>query len=214
MSKPRSDAVLLNLPEERQEQVWTWCNTPKKDGCAGGLEHAQEQLAADGVKVSLSQLSRFCSWYRLRAEFRAADSAAKDVEEFLKAEAPGMSPEKIAAAGQLVFTMQATRENDAEKFVSLESLRLAKTTAQTRAAFEREKLAIRQAAEKRAQAKLEFEREKWIETSCQKILDAARDGKAREIAERNVSNAEKIAALRETYFADVQAVAEKLELPE
>lgn len=85
--KIRSDAVLLNLPEERQEQIWEWCRKPsEKDGDGntipgtGGFAHARAQLAADGLKVSLRSLSSFFSVYRLKLDMETVENIREAVE--------------------------------------------------------------------------------------------------------------------------------------
>lgn len=219
--KIRSDAVLKNLPKERQEQLAEWCRKKKEIDpstgeviCPGGLDYALEQLLADGVKVSRTTLSDWFKYWRLREDFNTADNASADVAEFLKKEFPGISQEKIGKAQQLVFTIRAANQENTADFVALEQLRLSREIAETTAKFEAAKIEIRQAAEKRSQEKLALEREKWIEQSCQKILKAATDTRAKEIAESKLSNREKIAALRQAYFADVDKAQATLRLPE
>jgi hypothetical protein len=71
------------------------------------------------------------------------------------------------------------------------------------------------AVKKLAQKDRDFtlQREKFITESCEKIMKAARDPKLREVIEDSkLTNAEKIAEIRQAYFADIDAV--KVELPE
>lgn len=145
--KPKSNALLKNLPEERQEQIYGWCNKANDvdaegDPIAGtgGLAFAQAQLAEDGIKVSLTTLSEFARWYALRLTFQRAETQAQEVERMLRSEFPQATPEKIALAGQLVFTMQASNAGDAKTFVALEQLRLSKTIAENVDKVQRAKL--------------------------------------------------------------------------
>lgn len=133
MNKHRSDSVLKNLPEERQAQIIEWINTPKSDDCVGGQKFALEQLAADGIKTSAASLSDFYSWWHLQQTFRRADNFTTQIEESLRKQFPELSSEKIAEAGQLVFTLQATNARDAKEFREMEWLRLAKVTGATKA---------------------------------------------------------------------------------
>ena len=91
----------------------------------------------------------------------------------------------------------------ADVWTATQRLNLDRESAKTRFEFEREKIELRKQAEARSQEKLQFEREKWITESCRKILAAATDQRAKDIAELSVSNEEKIKLLRKTYFADV-----------
>jgi hypothetical protein len=54
----------------------------------------------------------------------------------------------------------------------------------------------------------QFDREKFAVATCDLFLKWSKDQKAREIAAAPISNAEKIAQLRQTFFADVDALQE------
>jgi hypothetical protein len=140
--KPRSDSKLKTLPEDRQAQIVAWSKEPKTDEHPGGLAYAQEQLAADGIRVALSTLSEFCSWYALNQRFARASSRADQVADLLRQQNPNMDPEQVRRLAQSVFTMEALDAGDAETFVSLEHLKLAQDSARTKAEIDREKLAI------------------------------------------------------------------------
>jgi hypothetical protein len=61
-------------------------------------------------------------------------------------------------------------------------------------------------------AAAELAREKLETTTCEKFLVWFKDEKARSIAESNATNTDKIAALRKTYFADVDQLEESGEV--
>lgn len=195
--QPRPDAKLLNLPEERQRQIWEWCKKPAdrdpETGEAipgtGGQTYALAQLAADGCKVSRDTLSRACSFWRLQEDFSVADTEAKQVEEFLRHEFADVTPDKIAKAGQLVFTMRAKNSGDSETFVALENLRLSREIAETKGALEQAKLELRKVAESRSQEALKLEREKFkasirtkVEAGLAEIAEQVKGNKAAEAA--------------------------------
>jgi hypothetical protein len=219
-AKARSDATLRNLPEDRQAQIAEWCekaNDMGEDGKpipkTGGLAYAKEQLAADGVNVSLDTLSRFYRSWLDEQTFKRASGRAQEIEQMLVRQFPDATPEKIAAAGQLVFTMEASNAGDSKTFVALEQLRLSQNIAKSEGEIAKAKLEI--AERKLVQKDRDFglAREKFVSESCEKILKAARDPSTREIAESStLSNSEKIAAIRKAYFADIDAV--NVELPE
>ncbi|MEI6492061.1 MAG: hypothetical protein WCO94_05895 [Verrucomicrobiota bacterium] len=200
--KARSDSKLKTLPEERQEQIIAWAKTPKSETCVGGLAYALEQLAADGIKVSISTLSEFVSWWSLRARYLSADARAKQVEELLKSKDPSMTPERIRELGQALFTMEALDSGDAETFVNLEHLKLKQDSAKFKGSLDL--------------AKYKLDREKFEVESCKRFLSWFKDARAREIADSGLSNADKIARLRETYFADVDKLEAEggIHLPE
>lgn len=64
-------------------------------------------------------------------------------------------------------------------------------------------------------AEIAISREKLEIETCKKFLEWFKDARAKQIAESNATNSEKIAALRQTYFADVEAFEKsgKLKLP-
>lgn len=170
MSKPRSDSKLKNLPEERQEQIAEWCRK--------GLEHAREQLAADGLRVSVRALSEFVSWWGLQQRFRAASSRARQIEEMLAEKAPEMDADQVRKLGQAMFTLEAVDAVDAKGFVRLESLRLDQETAAAKLELERAKLKQRDRRLDQAGValKLAERRVKVAERKLEQLKGALTDG--------------------------------------
>lgn len=95
--KPKSNAVLKTLPEDRQAQIAEWCMRPndvdaetgKPIPKTGGLAYARMQLAADGVAISIAQLGEFFSWWRRRQRYCSALSASEHQRELMEAFRPG-----------------------------------------------------------------------------------------------------------------------------
>jgi hypothetical protein len=188
MSKSRSDSVMKNLPEERQEQIIAWCDTPKTKDCAGGYEHARAQLASDGIKVSLRSLSDFYSWWHLSQDFAQADRQAVDIQELLKSLNVGLTKEQIETAGQMVFTQKAIAMRNAEEFREMEYLKLAKESAATRGRQKDEELSLK--------------RKKFQRDSAKLFLVWFQDEEAKRIASSGGTKAEKIEALGRHLFDD------------
>lgn len=186
--KPRSDSKLKTLPEDRQEQIIAWSMERKTETCPGGLQHAREQLAADGIKVSLSTLSEFVSWWRLQRRFAAASSRAKQIEEMLREQDPSMSPEKVREMGQKIFTLEAVESGDAKSFVALEHLALDQRSAVAKFELEKQKLDV---SKRRLQL-----------LTCEKFLEWFKDERARQIVEGSGTNAQKIEALGQAMFGE------------
>lgn len=168
--QPRPDAKLLNLPEERQAQIWEWCKKPMDrdaDGQpipgSGGQTNARAQLLADGFSVSLAALSSACSFWAMQADFAAANNKTEDWERMLREDFPHLTTERIAAMGQAHYTMQAVSAGDAEKFREMEYLRLAKETGAKNAALADAKLAQKekQLAQKDKEIALAIEKFQW-----------------------------------------------------
>ena len=150
--KTRSDAVLKQMAERSQEfgeKLAGWCRTKKTEDHPGGLQYAREQLAADGTKTSLRQVSEFFSWWEMRESFQAMSSRTENFEALLREEFPDASPEKIAGMTQLHFEIISSNAGNSEDFVNLQYLRLAKDSAATKAGFEKQKIEIRRQSEAR-----------------------------------------------------------------
>lgn len=135
MKKPRSDSKLKNLPREQQEQIADWC---QQDGYAAARARCKAELQ---IETSEAALSGFWQWFSLRSQFEAAAGQAAAAEELMREFDP-QDAAKAEAFGQFVFTQSAVAAQDTETFVKLESLRLAKETARTKASHEARKIAL------------------------------------------------------------------------
>jgi hypothetical protein len=222
MGKVRSDSLLKNLPEDRQEQIMEWCNTPsERDGegktipDTGGLGLARAQLAADGVKVSLRALSDFFSWWQLKRTLELADLDAQEAADWWRTFKPG-DEETARKFGEFMFLQKAVRTQDAEVFTAATMARDMRVGMEGKARLEAEKLALKERQLAQKDEQLRLQREKFEIETCEKILAAVKDAKIKALAESDLPNAAKIAALRQTYFADVDAMQQsgKVVLPE
>lgn len=201
MSKARSDAKLKTLSDEEQDLVVEWLRTKKTAECPGGIRHAREQCKAVlNLDVSNRALSEFLVWWELQQSFSEADIAGQVAEEQMRAFDP-TNADKAVAFGHFVFTRQAIAKGDPGTFVAMERLKLDKESAVFKGALERERL--------------DLDRDKHEVQTCERFLKWYGVKKARSIAESDLSNADKIAKLRQTFFADVDeaAAAGKVVLP-
>lgn len=175
MRKPRSDSKLKTLPEAVQAQIADWC-------AQDSLQSAVLRCAAElqpPVRTSLSAMSEWWAWYRLSATFSQADAHARQVEELLRRQFPGATPEKIAAAGQLVFTMQAANAQDTKEFRELEYLRITKETAFHKVEMDKAKLRQKDAQirQKNEELALQLRRVQVLEAKLESIGKAVKDTK-------------------------------------
>lgn len=201
--KPKSNAILKNLPEERQEQIAEWCAKPNdrdEEGNiipkSGGLAFAQAQLAADGLRVSLETLSRFFSWWQLQLDLKMSF----DVEDQVLA-ATGNAAEARNAAESLLLRLGIARQ-DPELITagtmaidSRRSLDLMEESGRTKAAQKERSLAQKDEDLKIARAK--FQRD-----TCELFLTWFEDKRAKEIVSSNGNHADKIAALGRAMFGE------------
>jgi len=119
----RSDAKLKNLSAEALEDLWRFRNPEE-----GGEKLTLEAIAVEiplrwGFTVSLSTLSEFYSWLRLK---RRMDSAAERAQQarLELAKDPSITPEDLERVAQTVFTAESIEAGNIKGYVSLAKLRL------------------------------------------------------------------------------------------
>jgi hypothetical protein len=141
-AKPKSNAVLKNLPAERQEQIAEWCvkpndldeETKKPIPGTGGFAFARAQLAADGLKVSHSVLVEFFKWWQLEQDLEASFERERQVLEKTG------DPLKARQAGETLLIRLGIASQDPKLIMaaaqvadSRRSLDLSERSAQTKA---------------------------------------------------------------------------------
>jgi hypothetical protein len=139
MKKIRCDAVLLNLPEERQVQIVEWIETPKTATCPGGYQFAREQLAADGMSVSQRALSQFYSAFRRKEFYEGAYQSAED-QKALMLEFDPQNVDRAEAFGDYCFLQESLKARDPKTFVALGNLRETRKKREQFANFTAKKL--------------------------------------------------------------------------
>jgi hypothetical protein len=196
MRKPRSDSKLKTLPEDVQAQIADWC---AQDSLQSAVSRCASELQ---LQTSLASMSEFFAWYRLRATFSQAEQNAQLVEQMLREKFPDATPEKIAAAGQLVFTMQAANANDVETFKDLEYLRVTKESAKFDAEVAKAKLRQKDHQIRQKGEELRLARERFKRDTAELFIKWAEDQRAKEIVAGTGTNAEKIEALGRVMFGE------------
>lgn len=119
--RPRSDSALMSLPDERQRELFDFCDGHRADGLRKVRLLLQEE---QGVTVSLSTLSNWLNWYSLRAKVQGVAAMADDLARILK-ETPGLDLDDatVMRTAQAFFEAKAMQENDAETYVKLAGVR-------------------------------------------------------------------------------------------
>jgi len=172
--KPRVDAKLKTLPEDRQ---WAIADYARDHS----MEDTINWLRQDGISTSLAALSEFLSWHSLRQQMAHNASTVETLlAEFIKNN-PKTSPDAIQQMGQSFFTAMALQSQDPKAWYLTQQVGI-------------------------KQQQLQLEREKFQVLACEYFLQWFKDKQAQEIANSTSSNADKIARLRQTYFADVDAL--------
>lgn len=119
----RADAKLKNLPPEALEELWLMRN-PGEDGQKLTLEAiAVEIPLRHGFTVSVSSLSEFYKWLRLKKRMEAATLRAEQARLSLASD-PNMTPADLARVGQMVFTAETIEDGNVKAYVELVKLQL------------------------------------------------------------------------------------------
>jgi hypothetical protein len=103
--KPRPDAILKTLPEERQEAIVEFARTHS-------LAKTVTWLGESGIIASQSMISKFLPWFDSRQQMFQNESAVEAILERWKRENPGWTQEELDAAGQRFFTEMALKQQD------------------------------------------------------------------------------------------------------
>lgn len=119
----RADAKLKNLHAEALEDLWRFRN-PEEGGEKLTLEAVAVQVEElYGFSVSLSSLSEFYKWLRLKKRMESAAERSSQARLALASD-PGMTPEILARVGQMVFTAETIEDGNVKAYVELVKLQL------------------------------------------------------------------------------------------
>lgn len=145
----RSDAKLKNLPPQALEDLWRF-RYPEEDGEKLTLEAVCVQVQElFGFSCSLSSLSEFYKWLRLKKRMESAAERASQARLAL-AQDPNMTPEMLARVGQMVFTAETIEDGNVKAYVELVKLQLQARSLEINA----RKLKLLEDSAKEAKAKL------------------------------------------------------------
>ena len=119
----RADAKLKNLHPEALEDLWLMRN-PGEDGEKLTLEAiAAAMPALYGFSCSVSSLSEFYKWLRLKKRMESAAERSSQARLAL-ANDPAMTPDMLARVGQMVFTAETIEDGNVKAYVELVKLQL------------------------------------------------------------------------------------------
>ena len=126
--RPRSDSALMSLPDDRQRELFDFCDGLRTEG----LRAIREKLDAEkGVKVSLSTLSNWLNWFSMRSRFSMVAETSDFIARIMK-ETPGLKieDEQVMKAAEAYFTAKSLKESDCDTYVKMMGVR--KGTAEIR----------------------------------------------------------------------------------
>ena len=119
----RADAILKNLSQEMLDVLWRYRN-PEDDGKKFTLEEILVELKNNqGIEVSLSTLSEFYKWLRLKRGIAAAKERAEQARLEL-AQSGELDIDAIEQVAQGVFTAQMTDDGNVKAFLALREIKL------------------------------------------------------------------------------------------
>jgi hypothetical protein len=114
--KARCDAVLKNLPEDRQREIVELLD---KEGYKATRAH----LIEDGLKTSLGSLSEFYSWWHWREQYQELEEDTQTVMSLLSQQRPDLKQEELEQYGSIYFQTQAVKKRDPKTFLRFATAR-------------------------------------------------------------------------------------------
>ena len=193
--KIRSDSLYAQLTPEQRDMLFEWL---LDEGIS--YEDAAALCAEKfGLNPSASSLCGFLtqhgfSWRMDRAKELANDKATSLPKDF--------DAKKRAALAQREFE-KAFHNLGTQELIALQRLDLDRQIAKTQGEIELEKLKIARVKLGQKEKDQELAREKFEMDFAKRLLDAAFRAVAEGIATSDLSNADKIAAMRKAAFSDV-----------
>lgn len=119
----RADAKLKNLPAEALETMWRFRN-PEEGGEKMTLEAIAVAVPDEfGFECSISTLSEFYKWLRMKRRMEAATLRAEQARLSLASD-PNMTPADLSRIGQMVFTAETIEDGNVKAYVELVKLQL------------------------------------------------------------------------------------------
>ena len=156
---PRADAVLKNLPKDRQHEIYLR-STEGLDS-QRSLDAICGWLKDDGLKVSRRQLSEFLSWYADRLDLQESGDTLEGFEEFLRKQKPGWTADKIRDTAIQFFISQTVGKKDVNQFATVVTLDQNERFGRTKAKFKEREITLKE-------SKFQFDAVK----ACRKQLPA------------------------------------------
>ena len=182
---PRADAVLKNLPRDRQHEIYLRRTEGKED--QRSLAALRDWLREDGLKVSQRALSEFLSWYADRLALQESNDTLEAFEEFLRKQKPGWTADKVRDTAIQFFISQTVGQKDVNKFATVVTLDQNERFGKTKAKFKEREITLKE-------NKFQFDAAKLALASVQKL---------KVISTSKLSDVEKIDAARRALFGEL-----------
>ena len=146
---PRSDAVLKNLPKDRQHEIWLRRTEGKDDqrsltALCAWLREVPGRGSA-GIKATPRMLSEFLSWYADRLDLQESNDTLEAFEEFLRKQKPGWTADKIRDTAIQFFISQTVGKKDVNQFATVVQLDQNERFGHSKGGFKERELALKEA---------------------------------------------------------------------
>lgn len=189
---------LKQLDADKQEVVWSWRQQTadgkplltEQDKPATNAQIRNRLASTFGIRLSRDkQLSEFWRWYAAQEELEQSNDLISQFEEFTRTQNPNWSPDKVREMGIQFFMAHTMSQKSATQFATIVTLDQNERFGRTKAEQKNRELKLRE--------------EQFQVKACEFFLSWFNDQRAKDIANGAGTNAEKIAALRKTYFKSV-----------
>ena len=131
------------MPSERQAEIADYAANHT-------LPETVEWLATKSIRTSLSTLSRFLAWYRLREELERNAMTVETLLADLRCQEPDITPERLQQLGQNFFGRMVLQLQDPRLWLQSQELELKKHRLQLDWQKHRDQIELRKAAIQRA----------------------------------------------------------------
>jgi hypothetical protein len=139
---PRADAVLKNLPPDRQHEIFLRRTEGQKEN--RGQDAIRDWLAQDGIKVSRRAVSEFLSWYADRLALKESGDTLESFEEFLRKQKPEWTADKIRDTAIQFFISQTVGQKDLYKFATVVQLDQNERFGRSKGAFKEREITLKE----------------------------------------------------------------------
>ena len=113
--KPRPDSSLKNLPDDLQAEIYEYTRTNSLAATSAWL------LVEHKIRVDLSNVARWRSWYCEQQVFRRAHDTGEHIREWLHAEFPTISEQELNRRLDIFFKTEALRAGDSSTYLAFAS---------------------------------------------------------------------------------------------
>jgi hypothetical protein len=115
LTKARGDAVLKNLPDALQEELYQYLRRNTQEKALAWL------ATSHGIKTSARALTGFWQWYPRSAFLRNAESFASTLEKTIrKLPELKITGQQASEIAEVTFELQAAQDRDPELFLALQ----------------------------------------------------------------------------------------------